>query len=262
MSESPTTSTYPGVIDSWNFLTDKEDLAEVSDINKIKDAILETQTELGAAPSGSLASVTARLAMIQNVDGAVQKGTAFPSTGLVDGQLFYRTDLDTVYIYDGSTWDLLSTPAMTVSSVTAISSANSGDITIAANKIYKVIVSITNTSADETIGLRFESDTTSGHYLDKNVDATYITISEIDVGVASKKYSFSEFMIDTTATGNSLAKVFGSGVSSTTAGAQVNHAIWGSFVPGSGSVTNFEILATGANTLTGNIYVYEMGLIA
>jgi hypothetical protein len=105
MSESPTTSAYPEVIDSWNFLTDKEDLAEVSDINKLKNAMKDVQTELGVAPSGSLSTVTDRLAMIQNVDGAIQKGTGFPSSGLVDGQMFYRTDENVLYVYNGSTWD-------------------------------------------------------------------------------------------------------------------------------------------------------------
>ena len=105
MAESPSTSSYPTIIDSWNFLTDKEDLAEVSDINKLKNAVLDVQTELGVAPSGSLATVTARLAMIQNVDGAIQKGTSFPVSGLVEGQMFYRTDLNVLYVYDGVDWD-------------------------------------------------------------------------------------------------------------------------------------------------------------
>lgn len=105
MSESPATSSYPGTLDTWVTLTDKEDLAEVSDINKIKDAIEAVQTELGTDPAGSLTDLVTRLAKIQNVDGAIQKGTSFPVSGLVDGQLFYRTDENVIYVYNGSTWD-------------------------------------------------------------------------------------------------------------------------------------------------------------
>jgi hypothetical protein len=105
MSESQSTSDYPGALDTWETLTDKEDLAEVIDINKIKAALLAIQTELGINPAGSLATVLARLAMIQNIDGAIQKGTSFPVSGLVDGQIFYRTDQNVLYVYNGSTWD-------------------------------------------------------------------------------------------------------------------------------------------------------------
>ena len=105
MAEAQQTSDFPTSLDSWVSLTDKEDLAEVSDINKIKAAILAVQTELGTDVAGSLTDLVTRLDYIQNSDGAVQKGTSFPGTGLVDGQMFYRTDEDVLYIYDGAEWD-------------------------------------------------------------------------------------------------------------------------------------------------------------
>src|SRR3990167_5492502 len=46
----------------------------------------------------------------------------------------------------------------TLISATAVSTSNSGDITIAASKIYRVIISITNSSADDDILLRVNSD--------------------------------------------------------------------------------------------------------
>lgn len=126
MSESQATSDYPGALDTWETLTDKEDLAEVVDINKIKAALLAIQTELGVNPAGSLATVLARLAMIQNVDGAFQKGTAFPVSGLVDGQAFYRTDQNVLYVYNGSTWDA---QGQSLSNVVFSFDWGSGDLT-------------------------------------------------------------------------------------------------------------------------------------
>ena len=60
MSEAQQTSDYPGALDTWVTLTDKEDLAEVSDINKIKTAVEAVQTELGVDPAGTKTDVTTR----------------------------------------------------------------------------------------------------------------------------------------------------------------------------------------------------------
>jgi hypothetical protein len=106
MAESPETSSYPGTIDSWVSLTDKEDLAEVSDINKLKAAILATQTELGTNPAGSKTDLVARLAVMMEDNGSINQGTSYPGSP-VDGQFFYRTDLNTAAIYNGSGWDSL-----------------------------------------------------------------------------------------------------------------------------------------------------------
>lgn len=105
MAESQTTSDYPGSLDTWTSLTDKEDLAEVSDILKMKAAIQAIQGELGLNPAGSLSTLVARLAIMMEDNGALNQGTSYPSA--VDGQIFYRTDLNTAAIYNGSGWDVL-----------------------------------------------------------------------------------------------------------------------------------------------------------
>lgn len=49
-----------------------------------------------------------------------EKGTSFPvSPAPVDGQTFYRTDTDILYIYDGATWQAASPGSGTVNSGTA-----------------------------------------------------------------------------------------------------------------------------------------------
>jgi hypothetical protein len=59
------------------------------------------QTALGSALTlkGSAATLAARLAIAVAPDGALPKGTVYPSNP-VDGQAFYRTDENQLYIYD------------------------------------------------------------------------------------------------------------------------------------------------------------------
>jgi len=91
-------------LDSWTTLTDKEDLAETSDINKIKAALLAVQTELGADVAGTVTNLVTRLAVSLAGTGAIANGTSFPVSP-IDGQLFYRSDENTLYVYNGSSWD-------------------------------------------------------------------------------------------------------------------------------------------------------------
>jgi hypothetical protein len=106
LAESQETSDYPGALDNWVTLTDKEDLAEQSDINKMKAAIEAVQTELGVDVAGSKTNLDARLDQCIAENGAMRSGTSMPvSPTPQDGDFFYRTDQNVMYIYNGSTWD-------------------------------------------------------------------------------------------------------------------------------------------------------------
>ena len=106
MAESQETSDYPGSLDTWVTLTNKEDLAEQSDINKLKAAIEAVQTELGVDVAGSKTTLDARLDQCIAENGAMRSGTSAPvSPTPQDGDFFYRTDQNVMYIYNGSTWD-------------------------------------------------------------------------------------------------------------------------------------------------------------
>jgi len=78
--------------------------AVAAHINGVATAITELQTLIGNALTlkGSTADLVARLSKVIHSDGAFAKGTSFPGTP-IDGQPFYRTDLNALYVYDAGT---------------------------------------------------------------------------------------------------------------------------------------------------------------
>lgn len=99
-------ASYPAAIWSPAVKTDKVDLVAADHINRLQEEVVAIQTELGADVAGSATDLVARLARALANSGAIAQGTSFPvSPAPVDGQMFYRTDLNAMYIYNGSTWD-------------------------------------------------------------------------------------------------------------------------------------------------------------
>lgn len=98
------TSVYPGALDSFTDKEAKRDKVSKADINLIQNCIEAIETELGLNPAGSVVDLATRLFVCIGNDGALRQGTSFPGSP-IEGQLFYRTDLNVVYIYNGSGWD-------------------------------------------------------------------------------------------------------------------------------------------------------------
>lgn len=94
---------YPASIVTFTNKTNKVDLVDAAHINTLQDEINAIETELGSDPAGSVTNVKTRLFVSIDNDGALRKGTSFPSSP-IEGQPFYRTDEDTLYIYNGSSW--------------------------------------------------------------------------------------------------------------------------------------------------------------
>jgi hypothetical protein len=70
------------------------------------DLIEAVQTELGVDVAGSKTTLDARLDQCIAENGAMRSGTSAPvSPTPQDGDFFYRTDQNVMYIYNGSTWD-------------------------------------------------------------------------------------------------------------------------------------------------------------
>ena len=106
------TATYPGAIKIFTAKTNKVDLVDAAHINILQEETVAMQTEIGTNPSGSQADLNLRLAVIMGTDGAFQKGTSFPTApSPIEGQLFYRTDEEQVYFFNGlSAWQVFGDP--------------------------------------------------------------------------------------------------------------------------------------------------------
>lgn len=86
-----------------------------SDLETAKSDIITIDTDLAVVESeieaakGSRVSVDTRLSVCLADSGGVSQGTSFPEDPApIEGQLFYRTDEDKVYIYNGASWDELA----------------------------------------------------------------------------------------------------------------------------------------------------------
>lgn len=103
----PETSDYPGALDVLTDQEAKRDLASKAIINKIQNCIEAIEAELGTDPAGTQTNVKTLLQRCLATNGAMRQGTGFPGSPN-EGDFFYRTDQDIVYVYDGSGWDAQS----------------------------------------------------------------------------------------------------------------------------------------------------------
>jgi len=163
---------------------------------------------------------------------------------------------------------------LVLTSATTISGANnSGDIAISASKLYKVIISITDISADDTIALRFNSSASNNYNTFRvgantigavasvltGTEATSAALGTMDIGLARNETFIAELLIDTNSVDISSPRVTGQVLSHLTAGA-LEFVTIGIDCLLSITVTDFEIFTTGGATFTGKVYVYEMPL--
>lgn len=117
---------YPNSIISFTTKTDKVDLASAADMNAVQAEEQALQTAIGKNINESSTTLKTRLAVNLDGNGAIQGGTSFPVTPTpIDGQLFWRTDSDTLYAYNGSAWNpVVAGPS------NLFSAYNSADVTL------------------------------------------------------------------------------------------------------------------------------------
>lgn len=97
-------SAYPTSIDNFADPENKIDVFDARYIADINEAITNIETELGADVAGTAADLVTRLGISLADTGAIQSGTSFPvSPSPIDGQPFFRTDSQTLFIYDDGT---------------------------------------------------------------------------------------------------------------------------------------------------------------
>lgn len=98
---------YPSAYKTWGEVQNFIDRYKAAHVNELREEVEAIQAELGLNPAGSKATLVERLAVGMADNGAIRNGTSFPSSP-VDGQPFYKTDNDTFYVYDGATWEAVT----------------------------------------------------------------------------------------------------------------------------------------------------------
>lgn len=94
---------YDSAIVSFTTKTDKVDLVSAAHINDLQTEIVRIETILGALVKGTATDLKTRLSRSLDSDGTLQSGSSFPSPAFIS-MPFWRTDLDTFYIYGSSGW--------------------------------------------------------------------------------------------------------------------------------------------------------------
>ena len=97
---------YDSAVSSFTTKTDKVDLVQAAHMNAVQSELVTIENILGTNVKGNRADLKTRLNNALDADGSLLSGTAFPSPGLTS-QMFYRTDLNKAYIYDGASWNEL-----------------------------------------------------------------------------------------------------------------------------------------------------------
>jgi hypothetical protein len=120
-------ASYPAAVKTFTTKENNVDVYDADHINDQQNEITAIETELGTDVAGSAATLKARLAIGISDAGGVQGGSSFPGTP-TPRQLFYRTDLEILYVRDhaDTTWTTLQG---SLSNVT-FSFAIGGDYTV------------------------------------------------------------------------------------------------------------------------------------
>jgi hypothetical protein len=90
---------YDSAISSFTTKTDKVDLVQAAHINAVQSELVAIETILGTNVKGNRTDLKTRINNALDADGSILSGTAYPSPAL-PSQLFYRTDLGGLYVYD------------------------------------------------------------------------------------------------------------------------------------------------------------------
>lgn len=254
-------SDYSGGYDVFTDRTAKQNKVTAERWNYIQSAIEAIQAALGLDIEGDAATLAARLLVSIATDGAIQKGTSFPGSP-VAGQLFFRTDEDILYRRNAAngSWVQIGGGHARLSTTDLTAASNSGNITLEANKVYKVIFRFRNVSGTPTLSLRFNASSGTEYFYDGSSGTSLpVTTNAMQTPNASTPgWATGEFIIDTTTIGEFQAYVMGDTLVRTNTGPNITKATFhGLWHKASSPVTSFQLISSAASSLTGSIYVYE-----
>jgi hypothetical protein len=95
-------SVYPTNIVTLPTWQDEIDVVAASIVNTFRDEVIALQTYVGTNPHGNTTSLNERVTVCIGTDGALRKGSAFP-TNPKDGQTFWKTSEPAFYVYSSLT---------------------------------------------------------------------------------------------------------------------------------------------------------------
>lgn len=96
-------ASYPSSIKTFTTKTNKVDLVDAAHMNDVQLEVTAIETELGLLVKGSAADLKTRLGIsLANNGGIVYSPSFIPAA--VKGQPVFRTDSDTLYLWNGTTW--------------------------------------------------------------------------------------------------------------------------------------------------------------
>lgn len=257
---------YPASIIAFTTKTNKVDLVDASHINALQDEVVAIETELGKQIKEVSLDLKSRLNVCLAGDGAIVNSPSFPSVP-VGNQIFVKSD--DVYLRNkaNNNWNKL-TSAYTLLSVTTFSAAsNSGTITLAAGRRYKVQIKMSKSGNDAVI-LRFNGDSgtnykfvTGGYGAGAAAafeDLTGQTSIILTPGANTSGEVDITLEIVPSVSTNATVSVFAHSYFDDSGGL-ATRLIKGRYVGGS-NVTSFIIDTDGTNTITGTIYTDEIAI--
>lgn len=94
---------FDSIIISFTTKTDKVDLVQAAHINLVQSELVLIENRLGVGFTGDRVNLASRLSNSMDADGTIRSGSSFPSPAFFS-MPFWRTDLDTLYVYGTSGW--------------------------------------------------------------------------------------------------------------------------------------------------------------
>jgi hypothetical protein len=95
---------YPTSLVTFTTKTNHVDVYDASHVNRIQEEVVALQTYIGTNPHGSKNTLTDRLGVMIATDGTLAHSAGFPAAS-AEGQAFWRTDQQTLYIFGNSAWN-------------------------------------------------------------------------------------------------------------------------------------------------------------
>lgn len=258
-------ATYPSSLVSFTTKTNKVDLVDAAHINSVQSEVVAIETELGTLVKGTATDLKTRLAVCLAGNGAIVNSPSFPASPVAwqlfgfhgDGKMYFRNAANTQFTPMNQAFSLISTTTVTAA-------ADSAAITIAADKLYKVVVYCTNGGSNAgSFYVEFNASSSGYTWAKTQVTQASPAVSSTDSStstgittgivlansIQASTRSYFVFDLDTFLT---FAVLTGQGWNKKTGTVNEKIEVAGEW---SGTVTSFKIRLD--QTWTGKIFLYE-----